>query len=40
MTVTAVDRLVHHCHILEISGVSHRHQQASQLSRTRRESQG
>jgi DNA replication protein DnaC len=40
MTVAAVDRLVHHCHILEISGASHRRQQASQRSRTRRKTQG
>ena len=36
MTVAAVDRLVHHCHILEIIGASHHRQQASQRSRTRR----
>ncbi len=40
MTVAAVDRLVHHCHILEISGASHRRQQARQRSRTRRKTQG
>jgi DNA replication protein DnaC len=28
MTVAAVDRLVHHCHIVEISGESHRRAQA------------
>ena len=30
MTVAAVDRLVHHCRIVEISGESHRRQQAAQ----------
>jgi hypothetical protein len=30
MTVAAVDRLVHHCHIVEISGDSHRRAQPSQ----------
>jgi DNA replication protein DnaC len=40
MTVAAVDRLVHHCHIAEISGASHRRQQASQRSKARRTSQG
>jgi hypothetical protein len=28
MSVAAVDRLVHHCHIVEISGDSHRRSQA------------
>ena len=32
MTVAAVDRLVHHCHIVEISGDSHRRAQASRRS--------
>ncbi len=32
MTVAAVDRLVHHCHIIEISGASHRRAQASRRS--------
>ncbi len=35
MTVAAVDRLVHHCHIVEISGDSHRRAQASRRSGTR-----
>jgi hypothetical protein len=30
MTVAAVDRLVHHCRIVQISGESHRRQQAAQ----------
>jgi DNA replication protein DnaC len=39
MTVAAVDRLVHHCHIVEISGESHRRNQAvSRLQGRRRES--
>jgi DNA replication protein DnaC len=32
MTVAAVDRLVHHCHIVEVSGDSHRRAQASRRS--------
>ena len=32
MTVAAVDRLVLHCHIIEISGDSHRKAQASRRS--------
>ena len=32
LTVAAVDRLVHHCHIVEISGDSHRRAQASRRS--------
>jgi hypothetical protein len=32
MTVAAVDRLVHHCHIVEISGDSHRRAQVSRRS--------
>lgn len=40
MTVAAVDRLVHHCHIVEISGASHRRQQATQRIKARRKSQG
>lgn len=38
MTVAAVDRLVHHCHIVEINGASHRRQQASQRNKARRKS--
>ena len=36
MTVAAVDRLVHHCHIVEISGDSHRRQQAARRGEARR----
>ena len=32
MSVAAVDRLVHNCHIVEINGDSHRRAQASQHS--------
>ena len=34
MTVAAVDRLVHHCRIVEISGESHRRQEAAQRTKT------
>ncbi|MFZ0407316.1 MAG: ATP-binding protein [Cyanobium sp.] len=37
MTVAAVDRLVHHCHIVEISGDSHRRVQASRRSRSKQQ---
>lgn len=40
MTVAAVDRLVHHCHIVEISGDSHRRVQASRRSSSRRAERG
>ena len=36
MTVAAVDRLVHHCHIVEITGDSHRREQAARRGETRR----
>jgi DNA replication protein DnaC len=39
MTVAAVDWLVHHCHIVQMNGASHRRQQTSQLSKARRKSQ-
>ena len=29
MTVAAVDRLVHHCHIIGIKGESYRHKEAA-----------
>ena len=40
MTVAAVYRLVHHCHIIEISGDSHRRAQASRRSGARQTEQG
>jgi DNA replication protein DnaC len=36
MTVAAVDRLVHHCHIVEISGDSHRRTDADRRAGKRR----
>ena len=36
MTVAAVDRLVHHCQIVEITGESHRRQQAARRATPRR----
>jgi DNA replication protein DnaC len=40
MTVAAVDRLVHHCHIVEISGESHRRSQATRRRGSRRAKEG
>jgi DNA replication protein DnaC len=40
MTVAAVDRLVHHCHIVEISGDSHRRADADRRAGRRRKEPG
>jgi len=40
MTVAAVDRLVHHCHIVEISGDSHRRADADRRAGRRRKQPG
>jgi len=40
MTVAAVDRLVHHCHIVEISGDSHRRADADRRAGRRGKEQG
>jgi DNA replication protein DnaC len=40
MTVAAVDRLVHHCHIVEISGDSHRRADAERRAGRRRKEPG
>lgn len=40
MTVAAVDRLVHHCHIVEISGDSHRRAEADRRTGRQRKEQG
>ena len=40
MSVAAVDRLVHHCHIMKISSDSHRRADADRRAGKQRQEQG